>query len=664
MHVLIIGGTGFIGNRLAQRLATEGHHVTVLGTEPLDDKPNLHQIIGDRSSLAILETLKVMVVDAVIDLIAYHPSQVEEMIAVFDGRISKYILLSTIAVYAPPFSFPLKESGHTYAGDGPDSYGALKARCESILNEAFSKSAFPSVILRSAPIMGPGDPVSRELYFLKRIQTGEPMIYPWAERSHVLNIFIGDLVTAFSLALKSGKATGNTYHLSFGDSPTMTEYLQAIAGFAGKQSVPIAALPLTDLMALGFSVYAFPYFPGAEGKLDLSNASADLGFRPTPFKEALQATFADLPAERTALTKLPSWPGRNATQTRLCGTHEFLHEALERQTLEALPKAQPSNIDQLLGKLINEHHGFHLSTIQNWTTGDEVYEEMVLNGAAPQVAEVLLVADEIAEKIKEFRSFDIRYLEKASALLTGVIEKRPNHHWLFDCYVVNPPAYTGDYTADNRPLSLQLVDFCEPEPNFGSADRFLIFCAAETSYHHLCKWLLNQISDFPKINLRLLGSCYLMTNQVDNKTGHVVHLPYVFDLARALTKAGHAACNKLTIGNANDILFTQNKTEQPQISCDHFITDLLKITIDGEYYLFDITQKKLLAISKILAYLVDYFTPTEINAAMIGAIFGFPEHKAAEIAGFYDEYFKNELKSYYKEAVTNDNQYITSQKLN
>ncbi len=334
MRVLVLGGTGFVGQFLVPALLAQGWDVSVfaLGRGGLD--PRATFLPGSRHDPADLQQLgQSGDYDAVIDLIAYHPHETRAMIDLWSGRTGRFVHLSTVSVYRGTPCPAVTEATAVRWTDTDGSYGAEKAACESALETACARTGFPCVILRPAPLMGPGDPVSRENYFLKRIVAEQPVLYPaeGIEAGYVSLLYVPDLVQAILAALVQPGVTGRAYHLAQTERLTLREHVAQIAALAGAR-VRFMTVPAQSLADMGFALYAFPFGPVPPGAwLDTDRAVGELGFRPTPYSRALTATVSWYLERGPAA--LPAWPGAGTRQSRLAGTHELLHADLERHVL-------------------------------------------------------------------------------------------------------------------------------------------------------------------------------------------------------------------------------------------------------------------------------------------------------------------------------------------
>ena len=115
MRVLFIGGTGNISIAATRLLAERGVDLTLLNRGQSDvalpDGVRLiHADIRDRAAAAA--ALEGEEFDVVVDWVAFVPEHVETDIALFAGRISHYVFISSATVYQqPPPFFPLGRGG-------------------------------------------------------------------------------------------------------------------------------------------------------------------------------------------------------------------------------------------------------------------------------------------------------------------------------------------------------------------------------------------------------------------------------------------------------------------------------------------------------------------------------------------------------------------------
>lgn len=167
--VLIVGGSGFIGTRLATRLLSAGYEVRIFDKAPSPTYPN-HCIIGDVRDAAALSSAAEGV-DAIYNLAAEHRDDVrpislydevnvggaENVVSAAEAHaVPRIVFTSTVAVY--PFSpTPLDES----AKPSPfNDYGRTKLLAEGVHRRWLErdKDAERSlVIIRPTAVFGEGN---------------------------------------------------------------------------------------------------------------------------------------------------------------------------------------------------------------------------------------------------------------------------------------------------------------------------------------------------------------------------------------------------------------------------------------------------------------------------------------------------------------------------
>jgi nucleoside-diphosphate-sugar epimerase len=227
---------------------------------------------------------------------------------------------------------PLRESD-PLVSDPSLGYGYEKAECERALNQAHAKTDFPFVSIRPVVIFGPRDRISRENYYLKRLIAGDTIVLPDGGYLPVFGVFARDVADAVAGAIVSETAPGRAYHLMMRERLTLARHVENIAALAGRDA-ETAAIPSRLLRRAGFNLSWFPYYSG-DSPIDLDTAAAarDLGWRPTPYAEALESTvrfFLDRGPE-----SLPSIEDRfppvmpRARQTRFARAYLAREAALE-----------------------------------------------------------------------------------------------------------------------------------------------------------------------------------------------------------------------------------------------------------------------------------------------------------------------------------------------
>ena len=103
MHVLVLGGTRFIGRHIVEALLASGHRVSVLtrgrSPDPLD--ASVERLHGDRSEGASgVAAVRGRRWDACIDVSGYTPLQVRSSAEALADHVRRYVFVSTVSVYA------------------------------------------------------------------------------------------------------------------------------------------------------------------------------------------------------------------------------------------------------------------------------------------------------------------------------------------------------------------------------------------------------------------------------------------------------------------------------------------------------------------------------------------------------------------------------------
>ena len=183
-RLLVLGGTGYIGPHLVSHALARGHQVTLFNrgrTKP-GLFPAAEQLLGDRNVPDGHAALQGRTWDVVFDLPTTNPQWIVNAAAVLKGNVSQYVFVSSTGAYKdytrsfPDETHPVMDPAPI---SGPDaasaSYGAKKARCEQLVQEAFGAGA---TIVRPGLIVGPGDLTDRFTYWPVRIEKGGEILAP------------------------------------------------------------------------------------------------------------------------------------------------------------------------------------------------------------------------------------------------------------------------------------------------------------------------------------------------------------------------------------------------------------------------------------------------------------------------------------------------------
>jgi 2'-hydroxyisoflavone reductase len=185
MRILIIGGTRFVGQAMAQSALDAGHDVTLLHRHATDELPGATHLLADRDGdLSVLDGVGF---DATIDVCAYVPAQVRRLHDALDGRGGHHLFISTVSVYQEPEGPGAGEDSPRFAPAPEDatevtneSYGPMKVTCEDIATELYGEAGL--AIVRPTYVVGPRDMTARYPWWPLRARPGGSMIAPGYRR--------------------------------------------------------------------------------------------------------------------------------------------------------------------------------------------------------------------------------------------------------------------------------------------------------------------------------------------------------------------------------------------------------------------------------------------------------------------------------------------------
>ena len=185
MSVLFVGGTGQISLPCVEKAVAAGHRVSVFNrgrrTEPLP--AGVTSIVGDMSDRTAYRGLGETHYDVVCQFMAFRPEQVAEDIAVFSGKTSQYIFISSASVYEkPPRQYVITERTPTINPFW--KYSQDKIACEALLK---AETRLPWTIVRPShtvrtglpTMVGSGDALTRRLLAGRPVVVAGDGLTPW-----------------------------------------------------------------------------------------------------------------------------------------------------------------------------------------------------------------------------------------------------------------------------------------------------------------------------------------------------------------------------------------------------------------------------------------------------------------------------------------------------
>ncbi len=259
MNVLVVGGTGFIGQRLCAELAEQGHDVTALSRNPdSGDLPDgVDTVMGDVTAYDSIET-HFEGQDAVVYLVALSPlfepsggnDRHEEvhrggtensLRAAEEHGVERFVHLSALG--ADP--------------DGPTHYIRAKGRAENLVRESDTEW----VVFRPSVVFGEGGEFVSFTKRLKKLFAPGLPVYPLpggGRKTRFQPVWVGDLVPMIAAAVAEDEHVGDVYEIGGPEVLTLREITRLVYDSEGK-SISIVSLP----MALaGVGLKALSVVPG------------------------------------------------------------------------------------------------------------------------------------------------------------------------------------------------------------------------------------------------------------------------------------------------------------------------------------------------------------------------------------------------------------------
>jgi nucleoside-diphosphate-sugar epimerase len=298
--ILITGGSGFLGINLTRHLVREGFtNIRVLDIADFDypDVKHLIQFIRgdvrDKQRVAramsgihwVVHTAAALPLYEEADIYSTEVDGTRNVLAeAFRNRVSRFVHISSTAVYGIPDHHPLVETD-PLQGVGP--YGQAKILAEETCREYRAKGMCVP-ILRPKSFVGPERlGVFALLYDWAKDGKHFPIIGSGQNRYQLLDV--EDLCTAIRLCLiKDRRSVNDIFNIGAKEFSTLREDFQAVldeAGF-GKRIVRFPAGPV--ILALKFleamklsPLYGWIYETVAEDSfVSLEKAETVLGFHP------------------------------------------------------------------------------------------------------------------------------------------------------------------------------------------------------------------------------------------------------------------------------------------------------------------------------------------------------------------------------------------------
>jgi 2'-hydroxyisoflavone reductase len=330
IRVLVLGGTAWLGGRIATTAVEHGHDVTCLARGEAGAVPDGARLVrADRAEPGAYDEVRSDDWDEVVD-VSWQPGFVRSALEALGHRARHWTYISSASVYADQSTPGQDEDGPllpALEGDVADreQYGEAKVACERLCLEAVGDRV---LVVRAGLIAGPGDGSDRAGYWAARFARAaesagaDPVLVPDSPDNPVQAIDVRDLASWVVRCGEAGtsgvfNATGDVYR--FGQ---LIDLSRQVAGHTG----PVELVDPDWLAAQGVEEYMGPE------SIALWLHDPDwAGFSSRDTAAVSQAGLVTRPLEETLADTLPWERELGLDRVRKAG----LSAGRERELLEA-----------------------------------------------------------------------------------------------------------------------------------------------------------------------------------------------------------------------------------------------------------------------------------------------------------------------------------------
>lgn len=224
MRVLVLGGTGAMGEPLVRMLAERGDEVYVTSRRKREDKGNVHYIQGDAHDLSFIKQELSKNYDAIVDFMIYSTDDFRDRSKIYLQSTGQYMFLNSARVYAESKEAITENSARLLdvCKDEEylktDEYALAKARSENVLFESEYKNwtiIRPYITYNTRRLQLSGLELGT---WLTAVLSGRPLVLPKDVGMHQTTMTHGDDVAqAMAALIGNNKSFGEAFHITGND---------------------------------------------------------------------------------------------------------------------------------------------------------------------------------------------------------------------------------------------------------------------------------------------------------------------------------------------------------------------------------------------------------------------------------------------------------------
>jgi nucleoside-diphosphate-sugar epimerase len=221
MKILFIGGTGIISTACTALAAEHGMDVTLLrrGHNAAQVPAGVKTLAADVNDAALPRKLGPSTFDAVVDFIAFTPSDIERDLSLFRGRTRQFIFISSASAYQKPQTHYLITESTPLANPYWE-YSRNKIACEERLLCAYRDEGFPITIVRPSWTYGDTriplimNSWERSYTAIDRMRRGQKLVVPGDGTSLWVMTHNTDFAKGLIGLLGNIQTIGHAFHIT------------------------------------------------------------------------------------------------------------------------------------------------------------------------------------------------------------------------------------------------------------------------------------------------------------------------------------------------------------------------------------------------------------------------------------------------------------------